>query len=154
MFPVTEKLAEAGSYISPSFNGPLEFSPPAIKTLPLESLVAVCPRRSTNMVSLGGSGAFGDIIVPFTGAALMAEGAGAGADRRPTIAEALPKSIWAEEDVAAKAVADTAIRTNSASDRTGLFFSLIVWASNERTEETTRSGDIRIGKLLRYFADK
>ncbi len=151
MFPVTENVNEAGSYISHSFNGPLEFSPPAINTVPLDSLVAVCPRRSTNMVSLGGSGAFGDISVGFTGAALMA---GAAVDRRPTIAEALPKSSWAEEDVAAKAVAAIAIRANSASDRTGLFLSLIVWVSNERTEETTRSGDIRIRKLLRYFADK
>src|SRR6185503_4271526 len=152
MFPVTEKVNEAGSYISDSFNGPLEFSPPAINTLPLDSLVAVCPRRSSNMVSLGGNGAFGDISVGCTGAAGMAEDAGV--KPRPTIAEALPKSSWAEEDVAAKAVAATAIRANSASDRTGLFFSLIVWASNERTEETTRSGDIRIRKLLRYFADR
>jgi hypothetical protein len=150
MFPVTENVAEAGSYISPSFNGPFEFSPPAINTLPLDSLVAVCPRRSTNIVSLGGNGAFGDISVGFTGAALMAEGV----EPRPTIAEALPKSSCADEDVAAKAVAATAIRINSANDRTGLFLSLIVWVSSERTVETTWSGDIRIGKLLRYFADK
>jgi hypothetical protein len=90
------------------------------------------------MVSLGGCGAFGDVRVGFTGAALMAED---GVEPRPTIADAFPNSSWAEEDVEAKAVAATAIRANSASDRTGLFLSLIVLASNERPEEITREGD-------------
>src|SRR5258705_3910373 len=150
MFPVTENVNEAGSYISHSFNGPLEFSPPAINTLPLDSLVAVCPRRSTDMVSLGSSGAFGAVRVGFTGAVLMAEGAGADVDRRPSIAEAFPNSSWAEDEVEAKAVAARAISANSASDRAGLFLSLIALPSHERPEENTSEGDcIRIWELLR-----
>jgi hypothetical protein len=93
------------------------------------------------MVSLGSSGAFGAVRVGFTGAALMAEGA----ELRPIIAEAFPNSSWADEDVAAKAVAARAISANSASDRAGLFLSLIALPSHERPEENTREGDcIRI----------
>ncbi len=100
------------------------------------------------MVALGGSGAFGTVMVGFTGAALMAEGAGV--EPRPTIAEAFPNSSWADEDVEAKAVTANAIRANSASDRTGLFLRLIVLVSNERQKETTREWDcVRIRELLR-----
>jgi hypothetical protein len=99
------------------------------------------------MVSLGGSGEFGDVRAGFTGAALMAD---VGDVPRPIIAEALPNSSWAEEDVEAKAVAATAIRANSASKRAGLFLKLIVLPNNERPEETAREGDcIRILELLR-----
>jgi hypothetical protein len=75
----------------------------------------------------------------------MEEGAGADVDRRPTIAEAFPNSSWAEDDVAANAVAARAISANSASDRAGLFPSLMAFPNHERAEETTREGDcIRI----------
>jgi len=95
------------------------------------------------MMSLGG--AFGAVRVGFTGAALKEEGAGVDVDRRPIIAEAFPNSSWAEDDVAAKAVAARAISANSASDRTGLFLSLIALPNHERPGETTREGDcIRI----------
>jgi hypothetical protein len=73
-----------------------------------------------------------------------------GAERRPIIAEAFPNSSWAEEDVVARAVAATAISANSASNRAGLFLSLIALPSRERPEATTREGDcIRIWELLR-----
>jgi len=91
------------------------------------------------MVSLGGCGEFGDVRVGFAGAAFMAEDAGVAPS--PNIADAFPKSTWAEEDVAAKAVAAAANTANSASKRTGLLLSLIVLLSNERLEEATKEGD-------------
>jgi hypothetical protein len=101
------------------------------------------------MVALGGGGALGGVRLGFTGAALMAAGAGADVDRRPIIADALPNHSWpselADDEVEAKAVAATAIAHSSKSDRVGLFRSLIVLASNERQKETTMEGDcIRI----------
>jgi hypothetical protein len=92
------------------------------------------------MVVLGGCGAFGAIRAAFIAAALVV--VVAGAEPRPIIAEALPNSSWpielADDEVEAKAVAATAIRQSSKSDRTGLFLSLIVLASDERQKETTR----------------
>jgi hypothetical protein len=47
--PVAEKVPVAGSYNSAEARKTPEFSPPATRTLPLESRVDVCPSRAVPM---------------------------------------------------------------------------------------------------------
>src|ERR1051325_3070970 len=56
MFGPEANAPVAGSKISVVLSAPAPLRPPAIKTRPSLSRVAVCPRRSTDMVVLGAGG--------------------------------------------------------------------------------------------------
>src|SRR6266851_4778602 len=157
MFPATVKLPVAGSKISVEFNTPLPFSPPAIKTRPSGSLVAVWPRRSTAKLELVPCGTFGASDTAFGATftfGLIAEACGS-EKLTPTVLERLANSFCSEPADAvedANAVVATAIKPSSTRDRAGLFLSLSVAMEIERTKERKgkRGGCLMTGELLRY----